>query len=238
MLTHRNLVANAKHTIIGLGYGAERPLPARRADVPPRRRRVDLRLTWVRRLARDRAGVRAGAVLAAIEEERVTRTLLVPTMINVIVDHPERSTSATARRCAGSPTARRRCPPSCCARRWSALDCEWAQAYGMTEAAPLVTFCPPEDHRRGPRARSPTRRGCDRPGTPVVGVEVEVRRPDGSRRRHRRGRARSTSAARTSCCGYWNRPEETAAALVATAGTARATPPTPTRTATSTSSTA
>ena len=80
-------------------------------------------------------------------------------------------------------------------------DCDVAQFYGMTEAAPTVTHLTPEDHRRGgPRLASV--------GTPVPGVEVEVRGP-------RRGEPGELWIRGPNVMlGYWNRPNATAEALV------------------------
>ena len=60
------------------------------------------------------------------------------------------------------------------------LPCDWQQAYGMTEAAPLVTSLSAEDHRRGGAGQQPYARRLRSAGVPVVGVEAEVRRSDGT----------------------------------------------------------
>ena len=83
----------------------------------------------------------------------------------------------------------------------------------MTEAAPIVTCLTPEDHRRGAAGEEPYAARLRSAGAPVVGVEAEVRRADGTRCRRRRARARSGCAAPNIMKGYWNRAEETAAAL-------------------------
>jgi acyl-CoA synthetase (AMP-forming)/AMP-acid ligase II len=78
--------------------------------------------------------------------------------------------------------------------------CDVAQFYGMTEAAPTVTHLSPEDHRRGgPRLASV--------GTPVPGVEVEVRGPE-------REPGELWIRGPNVMLGYWNRPDATAEALV------------------------
>jgi long-chain acyl-CoA synthetase len=86
-----------------------------------------------------------------------------------------------------------------------AFDCDVAQFYGMTEAAPTVTHLTPADHRAGERLASM--------GTPVPGVQVQVRGPLGEvlppgeiGELYIRGP--------NVMLGYWSRPDATAEALV------------------------
>ncbi len=74
-------------------------------------------------------------------------------------------------------------------------DCDVAQFYGMTEAAPTVTHLTPEDHRRGGERLGSV-------GRPVPGVEVDIR--DGELW------IRGPNVMQ----GYWRREQETADALV------------------------
>jgi len=83
--------------------------------------------------------------------------------------------------------------------------CDVAQFYGMTEAAPTVTHLTPVDHRAGDRLASM--------GTPVPGVQVQVRGPLGDvlppeeiGELYIRGP--------NIMLGYWNRPDATAEALI------------------------
>ena len=55
----------------------------------PRRRRVLRARRCCGRIAGRPPGLRAGAVLEAIESHRITATMLVPTMIYVLLDHPK-----------------------------------------------------------------------------------------------------------------------------------------------------
>jgi long-chain acyl-CoA synthetase len=138
----------------------------------------------------------AAAVLETIGRERITHTVLVPTMLAMLLDAPgagEADLSSLRHvQYAASPIS--------AALQQRVLerlpDCDVAQFYGMTEAAPTVTHLTPEDHRRGgPRLASV--------GTPVPGVEVEVRD-------HGELWIRGPSI----MLGYWNRPDATAEALV------------------------
>jgi long-chain acyl-CoA synthetase len=79
-------------------------------------------------------------------------------------------------------------------------DCDVAQFYGMTEAAPTVTHLSGEDHRRGGERLASV-------GIPVPGVEVEVRGPEGEP-------GELWIRGPNVMLGYWKRPEATAEALV------------------------
>ena len=152
------------------------------------------------------------AVCDAIETERVTLTTLVPTMIGMLLDHLERHpadlSSLRNLHYAASPIA-----PELQARLMATLDCEIAQMYGMTEAAPTVTHLSPSVHRRGASGHEPDRTRLRSMGIPVVGVRAEVRDPDG--RAARTGEVGEVWVAGPNVMlGYWNAPEATAAALV------------------------
>ena len=142
----------------------------------------------------------AAAVLEAIERERITHTVLVPTMLAMLLDAPgsEAADLSSLRHVqyAASPIS-----ADLQRRVLERLPgCDVAQFYGMTEAAPTVTHLSPEDHRRGgPRLASV--------GTPVPGVEVEVRGPEGEP-------GELWIRGPNVMLGYWNRPDETAEALV------------------------
>jgi acyl-CoA synthetase (AMP-forming)/AMP-acid ligase II len=212
MLSHRNLLENAKNVLVSWGYGpADRYLHA-----APMFHLADgastYALTWCGGSHVIVPAFDPALVLSAIEDERVTRTLLVPTMINVLVNTPGLDGrdlgSLRGVTYGASPM-----PADLLRAAMAAIDCEWAQAYGMTEAAPLVSYCPPEDHRRGAAGEEPYATRLRSAGTPVVGVEVEVRRPDGTPADP--GEAGEIHVRGPNVMGgYWNRPEETAGALV------------------------
>lgn len=104
-----------------------------------------------------------GPVLKAIESERVTHTILVPTMINMLVSSGEigRHDVASLKRLlyGASPM-----PEALALEAMRQMPgVELTQAYGQTEAAPLLTSLPFE-HHRGARLKSA--------GRAVHGVEV------------------------------------------------------------------
>lgn len=148
------------------------------------------------------------AVLEAIKTHKVTDMLLVPTMIQMLVDHPtfkDYDTSSVCRMLYGaSPIAE-----AVLGRAMAAFPkTNFFHAYGMTELSPLATLLPswyhtPEGRKTG-KLRSVGRASycveakiVDTEGNEVprgtVG-EVAVRGPN-------------------VMLGYWNKPKETAAAV-------------------------
>jgi long-chain acyl-CoA synthetase len=146
-----------------------------------------------------------------VAAESVTVGMLVPTMINMVVNHPEAGEhdlgSLRGLMYGASPM-----PAELLRHAMELFPCDWGQAYGMTEAAPIVTFLTAADHRDGATGEEPYSGRLRSAGCPVVGVEAEVRRDDGSPADvGETGEiwVRGPNVMR----GYWNRPEETAAAL-------------------------
>ena len=90
--------------------------------------------------------------------------------------------------------------------RWLELlpDTEFHQGYGMTEAASVLTFLGPDEHRRGGMLGAA--------GTPVYGVELRIT--------DSLGHPCATGTPGEVCArggnmmrGYWGKPEETEAAM-------------------------
>jgi len=195
MLSHGNLLANAQHNLVATGHRAGQRWLHVCAMFHVAGIANLLACTWAGADQVLLPRFDAAAVLEAIERERITHTVLVPTMLGLLLDAPGADdadlSSLEHVQYAASPISaelqRRvleRLP-----------DCDVAQFYGMTEAAPTVTHLSGEDHRRGGERLASV-------GIPVPGVEVEVR--DGELW------VRGPNV----MPGYWNRPEETAAALV------------------------
>jgi acyl-CoA synthetase (AMP-forming)/AMP-acid ligase II len=144
------------------------------------------------------------AVMTAIEEHAVTSVLLVPTMIQMLLDHPAVGShdlsSLRVLLYGGSPVTESVLHHAAGAFPAAQL----VQSYGMTELAPVATVLTPDDHRDARRLRSAGRaaahseiRIVDAGGNeagPGVAGEILVRGGHVMR-------------------GYWNRPEETAQAL-------------------------
>jgi len=145
------------------------------------------------------------AILDQIETERVTATLGVPSMLAAQVEtqlaSPRHVSSLRIYGHGGSPI-----PTEVLRRATQAFPTtEFAQVYGATETAPLVTgFRHEELHLESERIRS-----C---GQPMLGVEIEIRRPDGTPSPI--GEAGEVTAHGDNImAGYWNKPEQTASVL-------------------------
>ncbi|MEJ8281239.1 acyl-CoA synthetase [Pseudonocardia spirodelae] len=140
-----------------------------------------------------------GAVLARVAAARITSFAAVPTMLQMLCEHPDwAATDLSSLRTVvygGSPVQER------VARAWLERGVALQQGYGMTEASPGVTMAT----REGTAAHPPTS-----VGVPHFFTDVAVERdgalvaPDGEP-------AELLVRGPHVSPGYWNRPEETAA---------------------------
>ena len=212
MQSHGNLVANAKHMLI-----ANPLLPTDRfIHAAPMFHAADaattFALTFVGGAHVCIRGYEPELFGKIVEAEKVSVALIVPTMINMLLNHPAtvaRDFSAWRLLMYGASPM----PVELLLRVCDLLPCDIVQLYGMTEAAPLVTSMQRTDNRDGARGIEPARSRLASCGQAVVGVEVEVRRLDGSLCEPRETGevfVRGPNIMQ----GYWKRPEETAHALV------------------------
>jgi long-chain acyl-CoA synthetase len=136
-----------------------------------------------------------------IEKERVTATAMVPTMISLMINHPEfkpeRLASLTRLGYGASPM------PEAILKRilelWPALDLY--QGYGMTEASALVTLLEPDDHRKGGRILRSA-------GRALPGIVLSIQDEDGNLLPPSQTGEVCTRAG-NSMQGYWKKPEDT-----------------------------
>ena len=144
-------------------------------------------------------------VLDTFAVERVTHTLIVPSMVKMLLNHPDVANAdvSTLEVVIYGASPMPKATLLQFMQQWPEVGL--VQAYGQTELAPIVTMLSVQDHRDG----GPALKSAGRP-TPVsevrivdeagatcpVGVsgEVLVRGPH-------------------TMLGYWNKPEQTAAAL-------------------------
>ena len=114
-----------------------------------------------------------GPVMGLIEQYGVTATVMVPTMIGMMLAHPEfapeRLASLTTLTYGASPM------PAALLDRLLAMfpELDIFQGYGMTESSAVLTALGPEEHRRGgPRLQSA--------GRAVPGVVLQIQDEDGN----------------------------------------------------------
>ncbi|HMO45644.1 MAG TPA: AMP-binding protein [Rubrivivax sp.] len=154
------------------------------------------------------AGFDAAEVLKLIEREAVADTVLVPTMIQALLAHPDfgRHDLRGLKRLSygASPSAGAMVEQLLARLPWIELS----HSYGLTEACPIVSTNPPENHGEAAR-KSGLSRSVGRAG---FGVEVKI--VDGEGREVPRGTVGEIIVRGPNIMqGYWNKPEETAKAL-------------------------
>jgi acyl-CoA synthetase (AMP-forming)/AMP-acid ligase II len=209
MLSHTNLFASGM-SLLGEGIS---PRDSVYLHAAPMFHLADFGISIPQHLAGNAHAIIAAfkpeAVLESIARDRVTDVLLVPTMIQMLVDHPAMKAgpdiSSLKRVVYGASSI----SEAVLDRAMAAMPgVEFFQAYGMTELSPVATINPAWYHtaegrkagklRSGGRASFGTEvRIVDELGAEVpLGVvgEVAVRGPN-------------------VMLGYWNKPEQTAAAL-------------------------
>ncbi|MFC4947914.1 acyl-CoA synthetase [Pseudonocardia sp. GCM10023141] len=144
------------------------------------------------------------AVIAAIEKHATTDALLVPLMIQVLADHPAAQTADLSSMqnliYGASPISE-----AVLERAVKILPtADFTQAYGMTELSPVATMLGAADHRDATLRRSAGR----------AAPHCEVRIVDAEDNEVPRGTVGEVVARGGHVMlGYWNKPEETAAAL-------------------------
>lgn len=144
-------------------------------------------------------------MLTLTEQYQVDWTVVVPTMLAMILEHPEfrpeRLASMVDLVYGAAPM-----PPALLERVQRALPhVNLWQGYGMTECATLLTMLTDRDHRAGgQRLRSA--------GRPVLGVNLTIQ-DRGGNRLGRNEVGEICARGGNLFTGYWNRPKETEAAM-------------------------
>ena len=155
------------------------------------------------------------AVLRLIEEHRITEIFVVPAVLMFLLATPELATTDVSSLrtvfYGASPISE-----DVLVRSMSALGCNFAQVYGLTETTGAITSLMPDGPRSG-RAAGPS--------APFGRPALRPRRAADRRHRHRRGLPVGAvgeiwTRSDQNMLGYWNKPDETAAALATTAGSA------------------
>ena len=150
----------------------------------------------------------AADCLQTMEQEQVTHAEYVPTMINMLVNHPTVAefdlSSLRYIVYAASPM-----PEGVLRKALEVFpNCQFIHTYGMTEAAPVLTVLPPRyTTLEGPYAGR--LKSC---GQAAYTVEVKI--VDENRQEVSRGTTGEVAAKGPMIMlGYWNKPQETAAVL-------------------------
>jgi acyl-CoA synthetase (AMP-forming)/AMP-acid ligase II len=148
-----------------------------------------------------------GAVLDLIERYQVTQTVMVPTMIAMLLNHPgftpERMESLKVLTYGASPM-----PTALLEKLLTTFpEMELSQGYGMTESSSVLTFLTHEDHAKGGDILGSA-------GRPVPGVVISIQDPTGKVLPPGQGLEGEVCArAGNLMREYWNKPDATAEAF-------------------------
>jgi long-chain acyl-CoA synthetase len=209
MLSHANLLANAYH-ILACGIWREGDVYLHAcpmfhiADGP-----TTHAVTWLGGTHVIIPSFKPDLALEAIERERVTATLLIPTMINFLINHPDVAkrdlSSLRIVTYGGAPM-----PEELVRRATQLLPCSFCQAYGLTETSPLLTLFPNQEQAlAGPPEQMRRLLSC---GREVIGVRVRVVNTRGEEVKP--GEVGEIIAKGPNIMvGYWNNPQATAEAV-------------------------
>lgn len=211
ILTHRNVCTHAETAVRELGIG-----PGDRwAHIAPMFHLADAWATF----AVTHAGgshaflphFTAESALHLLEQQRITITNLVPTMLNLMVKDPSASGRRYALRTMLSGGAA--IAPEVVRAILATFGCGYVQTYGMTETSPYLTLGILPRELAALPAEERLRLQC-KTGRPFAGVELEVVDDDGrpvAADERTVGEIRVRGATVTP--GYWQNPDATAAAF-------------------------
>jgi len=208
MLSHRNIIANALFCAAVFGFDADTVY----LHAAPMFHLADGAATF---LVTAMGGKHVfmqrfepGQFLETIAKYRVTATLIVPTMVNMVVHHPSVETTDTTSLkivlYGASPM-----PEAVIRRAFVALPYTgFIQAYGQSEASPCMTFLTPDYHTvEGPKAGK-----LKSAGRPALGFEIRIH--DHNDEEVPRGTVGEICGRGDGVMlGYWRQPEMTAKTL-------------------------
>jgi long-chain acyl-CoA synthetase len=208
MLTQRNVIANAQHIQMTFGFHEEDAW----LHVAPMFHLADAWACYVMTMMGAKQvfipGFGPDAFLGAVQAEKVTASILVPTMVNFVINHPSvRDYDVSSLRVVlfgGSPMAVNRVQAA--KEIFGPIVC---QAYGMTETAPLLTSQKLEWLDYDTPAGIERLASC---GREVIGVRLRLVDDEG----HdvpAGGVGEIVARGQNVMKGYWKRPEETEDAL-------------------------
>lgn len=146
--------------------------------------------------------------LSLIAKHRVTETFVVPAVLMFLLATPELATAdvSSLRRIfyGASPISE-----DVLVRSMTALGCDFAQVYGLTETTGAITSLMPEDHDPdGPRARL-----LRSAGRPFGHIELRIVEAQTGRTLPAGEVGEVWTRSDQNMLGYWNKPDETGAAF-------------------------
>ena len=210
MLSHKNIISNAFNTLVATGYNQRDTW----LHAAPMFHLADVGSTFAITMVGARhvfiPMFNPVHVLEAIQQEKVTCTILVPTMVNAVLNHPDADTfdlSSIRRLIYGaSPMPLEVLKKGL--RKWGQI---FMQGYGMTETAPLLTGLDTWEHIVDGAPEQARR--LNSVGKEALGVEVRVVNAGGEDVQP--GEIGEIIARGPNIMlGYWRMPEATSAAIV------------------------
>lgn len=213
MLSHKNVTTHALGTI------AELQLTDRDVwlHVAPLFHLADAWATWaVTWVGGTHVLIRefeAKAVLKAIEREKATLTNLIPTMLNLMVNHPEAGefdySSLRVLLSGGAPIA-----PEVVRKLVNTFKCDYIQTYGMTETSPYLTLSILKGHLKKLPDEEQLR-FKSKTGREFIGVELKVVNDQGTEvQRDEKEVGEIIVKGDIVTKGYWKLPEETKKSII------------------------
>lgn len=210
MLSHKNIVSNAINVLAATGYNQRDTW----LHAAPMFHLADVGSTFALTMVGARHVLipmfNPVQVLEAIQNEKVTCTILVPTMVNAVLNHPDvdkYDLSSLKRLVYGaSPMPLELLKKGL--RKWGQI---FTQGYGMTETAPLLTALDTWEHIVDGTPQEVRR--LNSVGKESLGIEVRVVNAEGDDVQP--GEIGEIIARGPNVMlGYWRMPEATAAAIV------------------------
>src|SRR5579864_7660544 len=210
MLSHKNVMANAMNAIMAGGLNRQDTY----LHAAPMFHLADAGSVFAITMAAARHIIvpifNPLQVMQLIQDEKVTLTVLVPTMINIILNHPEADNfdmSSLRRLTYGASPM----PVEVLKRGLNKRGQIFSQGYGLTEAAPLLTGLDTWEHVVDGTPEQMRRLNSS--GKEVLGVEVRVVNAD--EEDVQPGEVGEIIARGSNIMqGYWRMPEATAAAVI------------------------
>ncbi|HVP79091.1 MAG TPA: long-chain-fatty-acid--CoA ligase [Thermodesulfobacteriota bacterium] len=150
----------------------------------------------------------ARAVLETIQREKVTLTNLIPTMLNLMVNHPDAGKfdygSLRVLLSGGAPIA-----PEVVRKIVETFKCDYIQTYGMTETSPYLTLSILKEHLRQ-LSEEDQLRFKSKTGREFIGVDLKVVNEQGKEiQRDEKEVGEIIVKGDIVTKGYWKLPEET-----------------------------